>query len=44
MNEIVDASVALAWCFPDETSGYAESVLVSLERKTMLAPPVWGLE
>jgi predicted nucleic acid-binding protein len=45
LNEIViAASIVLAWCFPDETSDYAESVLVSLERKTILAPPVWGLE
>jgi predicted nucleic acid-binding protein len=41
---VVDASTALAWCFPDETSDYADVVLVSLERKTMLVPVVWGLE
>jgi predicted nucleic acid-binding protein len=41
---VVDASTALAWCFPDETSDYADGVLVSLERKTMLVPAVWGLE
>jgi predicted nucleic acid-binding protein len=41
---VVDASMALAWCFPDETSNYADGVLVSLERKTMLVPVVWGLE
>ena len=41
---VVDASTALAWCFPDETSDYADGVLVSLERKTMLVPAVWSLE
>ena len=41
---VVDASTALAWCFPDETSDYADGVLVSLERKTILVPVVWGLE
>ena len=41
---VVDASIALAWCFPDETSDYADAVLVSLERKTILVPAIWGLE
>ena len=40
----MDASVALAWCFPDESSDYADGVLVALEGKTMLVPAVWGLE
>ena len=41
---VVDASIALAWCFPDETSDYADGVLVSLEGKTILVPAIWGLE
>jgi predicted nucleic acid-binding protein len=41
---VVDASVALAWCFPDETSEYADGILVSLEGKTILVPAVWSLE
>lgn len=41
---VVDASIALAWCFPDETSEYADGVLVALEGKTMLVPAVWSLE
>ena len=45
MNEVVvDASVALAWCFPDEASVYADGVLLALEGHTMLVPAVWGLE
>jgi predicted nucleic acid-binding protein len=45
LNEVVvDASVALAWCFPDEASSYADGVLVALEGHTMLVPAVWGLE
>jgi hypothetical protein len=27
---VIDASVALAWCFPDEASDYADGVLVAL--------------
>ena len=41
---VVDASVALAWCFPDEAGDYADSVLVALEGRTMLVPAIWGLE
>jgi predicted nucleic acid-binding protein len=41
---VVDASIALAWCFPDETSDYADAVLVALEGKTLLVPSIWSLE
>lgn len=45
MKEIViDASVALAWCFPDEKSVYAEGVLEALEGRAVLVPAVWALE
>jgi predicted nucleic acid-binding protein len=40
----MDASVALAWCFPDEASAYADGVLVALEGTAILVPAVWGLE
>jgi predicted nucleic acid-binding protein len=41
---VVDASTALAWCFPDEASAYADGVLVALEGKAILVPAVWSLE
>ena len=41
---VIDASTALAWCFPEEASEYADGVLVSLKGKTMLVPAVWSLE
>ena len=41
---VVDASTALAWCFPDESSEDADAVLVALEGKIMLVPSVWALE
>ena len=41
---MVDASVALAWCFPDEASDYADAVLVALEGQTLLVPAIWGSE
>ena len=44
MAVVVDASVALAWCFPDEASDYADAVLVALEGQTILVPAIWGSE
>jgi predicted nucleic acid-binding protein len=41
---VVDASVALAWCFPDEASDYADGVLVALEGHTILVPALWSIE
>jgi predicted nucleic acid-binding protein len=41
---VIDASVALAWCFPDEDGGYADAVLVQLEGHSILVPSVWALE
>jgi predicted nucleic acid-binding protein len=41
---VVDASAALALCFPDETSEYADRVLVALEGYTILVPAIWSLE
>jgi predicted nucleic acid-binding protein len=40
----VDASVALAWCFPDEASDYADSVLVAVENQTVIVPAIWAVE
>jgi predicted nucleic acid-binding protein len=41
---VVDASVALSWCFPDERSDYADSVLVSLKGDTLIVPSIWPVE
>jgi predicted nucleic acid-binding protein len=41
---VVDASVTLAWCFPDEASEYADGVLVALEGRTAVVPAIWALE
>jgi predicted nucleic acid-binding protein len=41
---VIDASVALAWCFPDEASDYADSVLVALEDRTAMVPAIWSVE
>lgn len=36
--------MALAWCFPDEASDYADQVLVSLKGHAIAVPAVWSLE
>ena len=41
---VVDASVALAWCFPDESNDYADAGLLALEGASMLVPALWTLE
>jgi predicted nucleic acid-binding protein len=41
---VIDASVALAWCFPDESSDYADDVLVALEGHPILVPALWPIE
>lgn len=41
---VLDGSVALAWCFPDEDEPYAQSVLDSLASATALVPSLWHLE
>lgn len=41
---VVDASVTLAWCFPDEASDYADRVLVALEGHAVLVPALWSIE
>ncbi len=41
---VIDASVALAWCFPDEASDYADSVLLAIETQTVIVPAIWAVE
>ena len=44
MAFVVDASVALAWCFEDEATPYAESVLDRLQQTEAAVPSIWPLE
>ncbi|HUX67245.1 MAG TPA: type II toxin-antitoxin system VapC family toxin [Terriglobales bacterium] len=41
---VLDASIALAWCFADEASAYAEAVLAALAEREALVPAIWPLE
>ena len=41
---VIDASVALGWCFDDEASTYADSILERLTIEDALVPAVWPFE
>lgn len=44
MNFVLDASVALAWCFEDEGGEYALGVLESLRTSEAAVASLWPLE
>ena len=44
MNFVLDASVALAWCFEDEGGDYATGVLNELRTSEAVATSLWPLE
>lgn len=44
MSWIVDASIALAWCFEDEATERTESLLERLEADPVVIPLHWPLE
>ena len=41
---VLDASVAMTWCFPDENSPFAERVLDSLRTGACFVPGWWAIE
>lgn len=41
---VLDASVALAWCFADEATPNTASLLGRLEKETAFVPELWPLE
>jgi predicted nucleic acid-binding protein len=44
MPLVVDASIALSWALPDESSVYAERVLAVAERDGVRVPELWARE
>lgn len=44
MPLVPDASIALAWCFENEDSPFADRVFDLLERDTAIVPAIWPLE
>jgi len=41
---VLDSSVALAWCFPDERSAATDAVLARLTAEPAVVPSLWFLE
>ena len=44
MAFVLDASIALAWFLPDETSTPAQTVLARIADEDVCAPAIWPLE
>lgn len=44
MNFVLDASVALAWCFQDKGGHYVLEVLEALRESEAVVPSLWSLE
>lgn len=41
---VIDSSIAIAWCFPDERDTYSQSVLNALASRQAIVPDLWHLE
>lgn len=44
MAFVLDASVALAWCFEDESTPFVQSIIARLESERAYAPAHWAIE
>ena len=44
MSFVLDASIALSWCFSDEASAKSWLLLERLEEETAFVPSLWPLE
>jgi predicted nucleic acid-binding protein len=44
MSFVLDASIALSWCFSDEANAESWSLLERLEMETAYVPSLWALE
>ncbi len=41
---VIDSSVSIAWCFPDEQDQYSQSALDALASEQAFVPDLWHLE
>ena len=44
MGFVLDASIALSWCFKDESTTLTEQALKQLEIEQAFVPEIWSLE
>lgn len=41
---VIDSSISIAWCFPDEQDDYSQTVLDALASEQAFVPALWHLE
>jgi predicted nucleic acid-binding protein len=41
---VIDSSISIAWCFPDEKDDYSQTVLDALASTRAIVPYLWHLE
>lgn len=41
---VIDSSISIAWCFPDEQDDYSQAVLAALASTQAFVPYLWHLE
>lgn len=41
---VIDSSISIAWCFPDERDDYSQAVLDALASQKAFVPDLWHLE
>lgn len=41
---VLDASVTMTWCYPDEHSNFSHKVLDALEDRQAVVPSLWAVE
>lgn len=41
---VIDSSISIAWCFPDEQDDYSQAVLDALASTQAFVPDLWHLE
>lgn len=44
MSFVLDASLTLAWCFPDEASEYSNAMLRKVQNVRAVVPALWSYE
>ncbi len=44
MSLVIDGSLALAWCFEDETTPEVEAIIQEVGDRGAMAPPLWRIE
>ena len=44
MSFVLDASIAISWCFHDEATEKTNTLLEKLEKSTAIVPSIWHLE